>query len=396
MKQISVTINGRKVEALVQPRTHLGDFLREQLRLTGTHLGCEHGVCGACTVLVDGLPVRSCIVYAVACHGQQVRTIEGFGDDPVMNELRIAFKRDHGVQCGFCTAGMLIAARDIVLRLPGIDESRIRRELSGNLCRCTGYIGIIDAVKSVVDKQSAEGIAPAAPVGRISVEKGRESTGVVAPPAASTGSAAAAVVQQIAEPKTAADVSTRAGWTKFSESFVINDTVQRAWEILSDFPLVVSCIPGAELIEHDDRRVKGRLTVRIGPMRATFTGSADIEIDPNASTGRIRGAGSDAGSGSRTKADAIYAVTATETGKGVRVSLSVEYNLQGALAQFSRSGLAQEVGRRLIKQFSDNLNARLTNSDVASAPLAPAPLNAGSLLWSTIRSRLRTALGLTS
>lgn len=120
-------------------RMHLGDFLRDELQLTGTHLGCEHGVCGACTVLVDGQPTRSCITFAVACEGREVTTIEGYDDDAVMRLLRPAFTRHHALQCGFCTPGMLTTARDIVLRLPNADEARVRLELSGNLCRCTGY-----------------------------------------------------------------------------------------------------------------------------------------------------------------------------------------------------------------------------------------------------------------
>src|SRR6185295_16162523 len=143
------------ISARFEPRLHLGDFLREHCRLTGTHLGCEHGVCGACTVLIAGAPARSCITYAVACEGLAIETIEGFDDDPIMAELREAFSREHGLQCGFCTPGMLIAARDIVQRLPGADESRIRVELSGNLCRCTGYRGIVNAVRSVVESRRA-------------------------------------------------------------------------------------------------------------------------------------------------------------------------------------------------------------------------------------------------
>jgi carbon-monoxide dehydrogenase small subunit len=143
-------VNGRKIQALVEPRTHLADFLREHCRLTGTHLGCEHGVCGACTVLIDDEPARSCLTYAVQCDGLAVQTIEGFDADPIMQELRTAFSREHGLQCGFCTSGMLIAARDIVQRLPDADARRIRVELSGNLCRCTGYLGIINAVESVI------------------------------------------------------------------------------------------------------------------------------------------------------------------------------------------------------------------------------------------------------
>src|SRR5436305_10288640 len=154
MTPVSLTVNGRKVAAMVEPRTHLADFLREHCRLTGTHLGCEHGVCGACTVVLDGQPVRSCITFAIACEGQEVRTIEGFEADPLMERLREAFSREHALQCGFCTPGMLISAHDIVQRLPGADEGRIRRVLSGNLCRCTGYLGIVRAVRSVGEMEA--------------------------------------------------------------------------------------------------------------------------------------------------------------------------------------------------------------------------------------------------
>jgi aerobic carbon-monoxide dehydrogenase small subunit len=150
MKRISLTINGDAVRADVEPRTHLADFLRERQGLTGTNLGCEHGVCGACTLEIDGSPARSCITFAVACDGAAVRTIEGFAEDPLMAELRAAFTAEHALQCGYCTPGMLVTARDIVLRLPDADEARIRKELSGNLCRCTGYVGIVRAIQRVL------------------------------------------------------------------------------------------------------------------------------------------------------------------------------------------------------------------------------------------------------
>ncbi len=116
MSKITLTVNGRPVTAEVEPRTHLADFLREQQSLTGTNLGCEHGVCGACTIEIDGAPARSCIAYAAACDGAAVRTIEGFDDDPVMAQLREAFTAEHALQCGYCTPGMLVTARDIVTR----------------------------------------------------------------------------------------------------------------------------------------------------------------------------------------------------------------------------------------------------------------------------------------
>lgn len=143
---IELKVNGIAVTADPDPRQNLADLLRDRLRLTGTHLGCEHGVCGACTVLVDGKPVRSCIMLAVACDGAEVRTVEGFGDDPVMAVVRDAFHQEHGLQCGFCTPGMLVSARDILLRHASPDEATVRRELAGNLCRCTGYAGIVNAV----------------------------------------------------------------------------------------------------------------------------------------------------------------------------------------------------------------------------------------------------------
>ena len=150
MKTVTLTVNGKPVAGEVEPRTHLADFLREHLLLTGTNLGCEHGVCGACTLWIDGAPARSCITYAVMCDGADVRTIEGFDDDPVMAELRAAFTAEHALQCGYCTPGMLATARDIVLRLPEADEARVREELSGNLCRCTGYVGIVRAILGVL------------------------------------------------------------------------------------------------------------------------------------------------------------------------------------------------------------------------------------------------------
>jgi carbon-monoxide dehydrogenase small subunit len=150
MKTITLHVNGQPLTAPAEGRTHLADHLREQLGLTGTHIGCEHGVCGACTLEIDGAPARSCITYAVACEGAQIRTVEGFGDDTVMAQLREAFSAEHALQCGYCTPGMLTTARDIVLRLPEANEDRVRLELAGNLCRCTGYRGIVRAILRVL------------------------------------------------------------------------------------------------------------------------------------------------------------------------------------------------------------------------------------------------------
>lgn len=148
MTSISLRLNDEQTTATIDPRESLADFLRERQRLTGTHLGCEHGACGACTVLLDGNPVRSCIVLAAMCDGRDVRSIEGTRADPQMNVIRKHFHEKHALQCGFCTPGMLMMARDIIRRHPQPTEAIIRAELSGQICRCTGYMGIVAAIQA--------------------------------------------------------------------------------------------------------------------------------------------------------------------------------------------------------------------------------------------------------
>ena len=378
MTAVSLTVNGRKVTAEVAARIHLADFLRDHLRLTGTHLGCEHGVCGACTVLIDDKPARSCITYAAACDGLAVRTIEGFEDDALMGELRQAFSREHGLQCGFCTAGMLISSRDIVQRLPGVDDRRIRVELSGNLCRCTGYLGIVNAVTSVVEAHRNDAVV-AKPASRPAGTPERFAPAGVAETAAETAA--------IALP----DEAQRQGWTRIEESFVIAAPLPVVWRALADFPKVAACLPGAELTEHDDRSVKGRLKVKLGPMAASFAGSASVQRDDAALTAVVKGAGSDGGSRSRTRGQLTYRLTLEGEGRS-RVAVAVEYDLQGPLAQFSRSSLARDFAGRIVAEFAANLNASLG----AGAPVATQPagsLNLGQLIWSLIRSRLARLFG---
>ena len=141
MTELSININGEHIKADVEPRLSLADFIRDRQRLTGTHLGCEHGVCGAC------------ITFAAVADGSEITTIEGFDQDEPMAQLRQAFHENHALQCGYCTPGMLVAARDIVTRLPDADEDRVRLELAGNLCRCTGYVGIVKAILSVLEQR---------------------------------------------------------------------------------------------------------------------------------------------------------------------------------------------------------------------------------------------------
>ena len=146
MTTFTVNLNGIPITDDVQPRLSLADFLRDRCGLTATHLGCEHGACGACTVLVDGQATRSCLALAVMCDGHSVVTLEGLRNDPTIDTLRRYFHERHALQCGFCTPGMLIMARDILSRLSKPDAQTVRHELSGQICRCTGYANIVTAI----------------------------------------------------------------------------------------------------------------------------------------------------------------------------------------------------------------------------------------------------------
>ena len=153
-RSIKVTVNSEVHEHEVEPRLLLSDFLRSTLGLTGTHVGCEHGVCGACTVMGDGDSVRSCLMFAVQADGCRIETVEGLGAIDSLNRLQQSFHEHHALQCGFCTPGMLVTATDLMKKYPLATDEEIRKGLSGNLCRCTGYQHIVQAVRAVVGKES--------------------------------------------------------------------------------------------------------------------------------------------------------------------------------------------------------------------------------------------------
>jgi carbon-monoxide dehydrogenase small subunit len=142
----SFTVNGERVKVGVEPRTSLADCLRRELKLTGTHVGCEHGVCGACTVIVDGAAVRSCLMLAVQADGVEIVTVEGLSNDEELSPLQASFRRHHALQCGFCTPGILTTAHALLSEEPDADAVRVREVLSGNVCRCTGYVSIVEAI----------------------------------------------------------------------------------------------------------------------------------------------------------------------------------------------------------------------------------------------------------
>ena len=358
MTPVSLTVNGRPVQGLVDPRIQLADFLREHLHLTGTHLACEQGVCGACTVLMDGKPQRSCISYALDCDGSSVTTIEGFDDDPVMTELRTAFSKHHGLQCGFCTPGMLVTARDIVLRLGDVPETRIRDELSGNLCRCTGYVGIVAAIRAV-----CAGRVPTATVQP------------VIPQAASFATISAAPTSPTAAPFVAPT-----GGPTLTERVTLSASPAAVWTALADLRAVAACVPGAEIETIAGDTITGRLRVALGPITAAFAGEGNVTRDDATHTGRLIGRGRDRGSGSAVSGEATYALH--QTGIGTELEVSLSWRLTGPLAQFARTELVQALARQVLKAFSANLEALIAGQ----APVASRPLGLFALIWSLIRA----------
>ena len=367
---LSLSVNGRAVSAEVEPRRHLADFLRDDINLTGTHLGCEHGVCGACTLLVDGEPIRSCIIFAGACGGVDVTTIEGLDEDEIAIELRAAFNREHALQCGFCTPGMLVSARDLVLRLREPDERRVRLGLSGNLCRCTGYVGIVQAVRSVIAARRARGIAAivAAPGRGLGPVGARVRFGLTGP------SAPAAMT--LAPRDSPRRIKVAAAFTpthSFEQSFTIARPPAEVFAAFGRIREIAECIPGAVVDgEPAPDRVEGGIRVRLGPITPVFRGAALIERDEAERAGRILGTGADAGERSTMQGEIRYRIVDGEAAGTARVELAIGYALKGALAQFGRPSLVQNLAGRMIAEFSRNLEDRLTgrSSEVATKPVS--------------------------
>jgi carbon-monoxide dehydrogenase small subunit len=386
---VSLTINGRAVSAEVEPRMHLADFIRETQMLTGTHLGCEHGVCGACTLLVDGVPVRSCITYAVTCAGASVTTVEGLDDDEIGKELRAAFAREHALQCGYCTPGMLISARDLVVRAHAPSEHDIRVSMSGNLCRCTGYVGIIRAIQTVIADRRAHRIAAVVGAGRTALGpagSGHGATVAAGATAREVVQAASASGQAVAAMEGLADWKPQAN---FDQSFVVNFPIGKVWSFFSDTAAVAACLPGASVSgDANARNVAGKMRITVGPIAAEFHGAAEIDRDPAMYSGTIQGSGRDQRSNSATRGLIRYRLL--PQGEGVtKVELNVGYRLTGPLAQFSRSDLVDDIASRLIAAFAQNVEARLSGKTEGTSV---GELDAGALLFSVLAERIKMRL----
>jgi len=366
MTSVMLTVNGAQVAAAVEPRTHLADFLREQLLLTGTHLGCEHGVCGACTILLDGEPARACIVYAATCGGRDVRTIEGLADDPIAASLRAAFTAEHALQCGYCTPGMLVTAHDIVRRLPDADEDRIRLELAGNLCRCTGYNGIVRAIRRVLAERPQDAAATKPPLPR----------------------------GQFADVREAAATVTRAAAPASMPGDTLTQTLRLAlpretvWRAVQDPTLIAACVPGARVTSVEGERIVGELVASLGPIAARFVGEATVSYDAASHAGQVKAHGRDPAGGTRLSADATFRVT--ENGpQASTITLDIAYALRGPLAQFGRGPVVRVFAAEIATAVGRNLEARLRGEAMPEAPR----LRAGSLMLRALWHWLRGLIG---
>jgi carbon-monoxide dehydrogenase small subunit len=392
IRQLHLTVNGKAVARSVEPRTHLADFLREKLRLTGTHLRCEQGVCGACTVLIDGRPARSCITYAALCNGAAVDTIEGLENDAITARLRRAFSLEHGLQCGFCTPGMLVTARDIVMRIPDADEARIRLELSGNLCRCTGYAGIVRAVQRVLAEElerervvEAERELPLAPVGsRPSQEKGSTAPAISTP-------------RPLPRPDETVSALTTFGLgskkpnIEIRQSFQVDRPPAEVWRFFADIEGVAACLPGARLNGPPvDNHVRGQFTVKLGPIAASFSGEARIERNDENYSGVILGGGQDARASSRATGEIEYRLSALAAGAATKVDLEIRALIAGPLAQFGRGGIVEDLTKRIVDVFSRNIEAGLSGH--GDRVVSDTSLQAGSLLKDLVKARLLALL----
>jgi carbon-monoxide dehydrogenase small subunit len=310
-------------------------------------------------VSIDGEPARACLAFAATCSGATVTTIEGFDDDPLMAELRQAFNREHALQCGYCTPGMLVTARDLALRLPDADERRIRIGLAGNLCRCTGYAGIVRAIQSVIAARRAGGVAA------------QVSERALGPVGAHTGGSMTGALRRTAETEVTPTASRSVIVTDFTPAhtfehrFTIAFPPEQVFALFGRIEDVAACLPGAFVdAVPSPERVEGGIKVRLGPISAAFRGAASIARDEADRSGRIVGAGADGRSGAQ--GEIRYRVLPGSDANTSDVALNIGYTLKGPLAQFGRPGLVRDIAARLTADFARNIEARLSGAAPAS------------------------------
>ncbi|MEV4601827.1 2Fe-2S iron-sulfur cluster-binding protein [Amycolatopsis sp. NPDC049253] len=367
---VTMTVNGTEVTLSLPARVTLADALRDHLGLTGTHLGCEHGVCGMCTVLINGSAARACLLFACQLDGADIVTVEGLGRPDDLHPLQEAFGAHHALQCGFCTPGFLLSSYDLLAHKPDVAEEDLPVELSGVLCRCTGYRNILSAVSEVAGAHR-DGIPEPRNCGQhVLMGHTAAKPGAKAAPEA-TG------VREIELPQ---------GDPTFTVEVTHELTVplEKTWAVLDDIDLVAACLPGAEITEHlGEDRYRGRARVSVGPIRLSFAGLAQVtERHADAHRLRVIGQGEDAGGG-RTQADIL--LVAEEAGAGTRLRATAQVYLTGRIAQFGRA-LAGDVSRRMFEHFAAAVEETAVSGVRTTATKPPGAL---ALLAATLAAKAR-------
>jgi carbon-monoxide dehydrogenase small subunit len=377
--EVGFTVNGTPAQPRVAARVTLSDVLRDQLGLTGTHVGCEHGVCGMCTVLLDGAAVRACLVFAVQLQGSEITTVEALGRPDQLHPLQEAFSRHHGLQCGFCTPGFLMSAFDLLSHRPDVTRAELPNELSGVLCRCTGYRNIIDAVDDVACAYR-EGLPGPGNCNSGRSLVGRNAAGPVSTPQDPVGNQETdadggglhtidAIRLPTSEPTVTITVDRQIGATM--------DGVAR---VFSDVQLMARCLPGAQLTDDlGGGRYAGRATIGLGPVKLSFRGVAQI-VDQQRDRITILAQGRDAGGSG---AQAQFSLAAEPSAEGARLTADAQMFLTGRIAGFGRS-LAGDVSRRMFADFA----AAIEQAARGEEPVAAEPPSAARLLTAALASRM--------
>jgi carbon-monoxide dehydrogenase small subunit len=332
-----MTVNGTPVELAVPARITLADVLRDQLGLTGTHIGCEHGVCGMCTVLVDGNAARSCLMFACQADGAEVTTVEGLGSAAELHPLQESFGSHHALQCGFCTPGFLMSAYDLLRHDPGVEPGELPGELSGVICRCTGYRNIVAAVAAVADRYrpgTGEDERPALPP---PLNCGPRAGTDSAQPAVPGGGHPERIALPDSEPTITVSLRRK-----------LPVPLQDVARILGDVNLLAQCLPGAELTGAlGDDWYQGRIRVSLGPLRLAFTGVAHI-VERDDGRIRVLAQGGDPASG---QAQAEISLIAAPEGGGSALTATARLYLTGRIASFGRS-LSRDVAAHMFTEFT--------------------------------------------
>ena len=381
---VKMTINGSDVSMSLPPRVTLSDALRDHLGLTGTHVGCEHGICGMCTVLVDGEAARACLLFAVQLDGAEILTVEGLGRQDDLHPLQESFGRHHGLQCGFCTPGFLMSSYDLLTHEPDVRREDLPGELSGVLCRCTGYRNIIDAVDDVAEAHR-DGIPGPGNCGqRALVGRSPAGSSGAGTPERDAENGAAEEAEFTARPK---EIALPSGepTIQIDVTSRLESTPEEVARIFEDVRLLARCLPGAELTDElGDNWYRGRARIALGPVRLSFNGVAHI-VEQAGDRIVMRAQGKDTGGGGA-QAGIVMSAAPEEDGTSLRAEANVF--LTGRIAGFGRS-LAGDVSRRMFEDFARALDRAAAGEEPDVDQRPPGAL---SLLVETVIERIRNRL----